>query len=122
VDFLFDHFGFSALAKFNGGAYYFTRTPEATAFYETSRDLMTRWQELRLAQFHGGGPGEEAIYGIAMAIHGIRMTSMGNGGMWTPFGSKGPLKLDVLHGTCSFEKEGQMRTPEVGHFPRGVYL
>lgn len=117
VDHVLDRFGVTALPKFNGGTYYFTRSAEATRFFETARHLMDQWRELRLAPFRRNGPNDEAVYSIAMAIHGMSPTYMANGGMWTPTGYRGRLRLDGIAGTCSFEKEGQIRTPEIIHFP-----
>lgn len=121
VDFVLDHLGLSALPKFNGGSYYFTRSPEASAFFETARKVMDDWRELRLAPFRRNGPNDESVYSVAMAMHNMSLTYMGSGGMWTPCGYRGKLSLDGIRGTCSFEKEGEIRTPEIIHFP-GEYI
>jgi hypothetical protein len=121
VDYVLDRLGVSSLPKFNGGTYYFTRTPEAAAFFETARKIMNDWRELRLAPFRRNGPNDEAVYSVAMAIHNVTPTYMGSGGMWTPCGYRGKLRLDAVEGACSFEKEGEIRTPEVVHFP-GEYI
>ncbi|MGA8729175.1 MAG: hypothetical protein WB608_10535 [Terracidiphilus sp.] len=121
VDFLLDHLGLSSLPKFNGGTYYFTRSAEASAFFDTARKIMDNWRELRLAPFRRNGPNDESVYSVAMAMHNVSLTYMGCGGMWTPCGYSGKLSLDGIHGTCSFEKEGEIRTPEVIHFP-GEYI
>jgi hypothetical protein len=109
------------LPKFNGGTYYFVRSPQATEFFTTARNLLDNSSSLRMREFRRNGPADEAIYAAAMAVHQIPLTSMGPGGMWTPCGYKGPLHLDALRGTCSFEKEGMMLAPEVVHFP-GEYV
>lgn len=121
VDFLLDHLGLSSLPKFNGGTYYFTRSAEASAFFDTARKIMDNWRELRLAPFRRNGPNDESVYSVAMAMHNVSLTYMGCGGMWTPCGYRGKLSLDGIRGTCSFEKEGEIRTPEVIHFP-GEYI
>ena len=121
VDYVLDHLGVSALPKFNGGTYYFTRTPEAAAFFERARKVMNDWRELRLAPFRRDGPNDEAVYSVAMAMHNVSPTYMGSGGMWTPCGYRGKLRLNAIEGTCSFEKEGEIRAPEVIHFP-GEYM
>lgn len=121
VDYVLDHLGVSALPKFNGGTYYFTRTPEAAAFFDSARKVMNDWRKLRLAPFRRDGPNDEAVYSVAMAMHNVSPTHMGSGGMWTPCGYRGKLRLNAIEGTCSFEKEGEIRTPEVIHFP-GEYM
>lgn len=121
VDFVLDHLHISALPKFNGGTYYFTRSAKASAFFESARQIMDDWRELRLAPFRRNGPNDESVYSVAMAMHGLSLTYMGSVGMWTPCGYRGKLSLDGIHGTCSFEKEGEIRTPEVVHFP-GEYI
>lgn len=116
VAFTLDHFGLEKLPKFNGGTYYFNRSGEAASFFATARDLLANWKDLRFAEFRRDGPADEAIVSVAMAIHGLRPTSMGRAGMYTPTSYRGPLLLDVIKGTCSFEKEGEMVSPEVVHF------
>jgi hypothetical protein len=111
----------TTIPKFNGGTYYFGRSPKTTEFFTTARSILDNWRAFRLCEFRRDGPGDESIYSLAMAIHHIAPTSMGSGGMWTPVAYKGPLLLDALHGTCSFEKEGMKLSPEVIHFP-GEYI
>jgi len=105
------------LPKFNGGTYYFTRSAQTTDFFNSARNFLDNFSSLRLSEFRRNGPADEAIYSLAMAVHDISLTSMGPGGMWTPCGYKGSLRLDALAGTCSFLKEGRMLSPEVVHFP-----
>lgn len=121
LDHVLDTLNVASLPKFNGGVYYFARTPQATNFFNTARNLLDNASSLRLYEFRKNGPADEAVYSAAMAVHQIPLTSMGTGGMWTPCGYKGSLHLDVAQGTCSFEKDGMMVTPEVIHFP-GEYV
>jgi hypothetical protein len=121
VDHVLESLHVTKLPKFNGGTYYFTRSPEARDFFATARNMLDNWRALRLCEFRRDGPGDESLYSLAMAVHHIDPTSMGAGGMWTPVGYKGPLLLDALKGTCSFEKEGMKLTPEIIHFP-GEYV
>jgi hypothetical protein len=121
VDHVLDTLNITAIPKFNGGTYYFTRNPQATAFFDTARNILDDFRTLRLGEFRRNGPADEAIYAVAMALHGIAPTWMGPGGMWTPCGYKGPLLLDAISGTCSFEKEGMKLSPEIVHFP-GEYV
>lgn len=48
VDFILDHFNLQGIPKFNGGTYYFNRSPEAAALFATTRDVLNR-----AAQFKG---------------------------------------------------------------------
>jgi len=117
VDHVLESLHLTKLPKFNGGTYYFTRSPEASDFFATARNMLDNWRALRLCEFRRDGPNDESLYSLAMAVHHINPTSMGAGGMWTPVGYKGPLLLDALKGTCSFEKEGMKLAPEIIHFP-----
>jgi hypothetical protein len=117
LDHALEAFNVKRLPKFNGGTYYFARSPRTSEFFNTARSLLDNFSSLRLREFRRNGPNDEAIYSLAMAVHDIALTSMGPGGMWTPCGYKGPLLLDALAGTCSFQKEGMMLSPEVVHFP-----
>jgi hypothetical protein len=127
VDFILDKLSVTAIPKFNGGAYYFSRSPEATDFFNTARNIWDNAGSLRIQEFNRDkgfrrdGPNDEAVYGVAMSIHGVAPTWMGSGGMWTPFGYKGHLHLDAIAGSCSFEKEGMQLSPEIVHFP-GEYV
>jgi hypothetical protein len=116
VDFLLERFSVSGLPKFNGGIYYFKRTPEANAVFKTARMLMENFRELRFKEFRGDGPNDESLYSVAMAIHGLSITSMGEGGMWTPINSKGKITIDILGGICHFMKEGRQVKPDIIHF------
>jgi hypothetical protein len=116
VAFILDYFKIEALPKFNGGTYYFKHCEQTTRFFDSARDLLTDSENLRFVQFRQDGPADEAILSVAMALEGLSATSMGVRGMWTPISSKGPLKLDVKHGLCSFEKEGTTVYPDIIHF------
>jgi hypothetical protein len=116
VAFTLEHFGLEKLPKFNGGTYYFDRSDKAAQFFSTARELLANWKDLRFAEFRRDGPADEAIISVGMAIHGFSPTSMGHAGMYTPTSYRGPLHLDVIKGTCSFEKEGERVFPEIVHF------
>lgn len=116
VAFTMEHFSLTELPKFNGGTYYFKRSPEAKAFFETARMLLANFKELQFKDFRGDGPADEALYSVAMAIHGLSVIDMGEGGMWTPINSSGPVTLDVQDGICHFIKAGKPVKPDVVHF------
>ncbi len=120
VDFILGRFSLEELPKFNGGIYYFTRSPESARLFETAQELLADYKELRFPEFRNDVPADEAILSVAMALHGLSPTSMGRKGMWTPISSRGPLDLDIVLGTCSFEKEGHIVYPDVVHFEAGI--
>jgi hypothetical protein len=121
VDQALERFNLVAIPKFNGGTYYFDRSPEAQEFFKTARKLLENAKAIGVGEFRRNGPNDESIYSLAMAIHGIGPTWMGVGGMWTPVNYKGKLSLDAIAGSCLFEKEGRKVSPEIIHFP-GDYL
>jgi hypothetical protein len=121
VDDALQRFNLSSIPKFNGGTYYFDRSPEAQEFFKTARHLLENAKSFGLGEFRRNGPADETLYSLAMAIHGIGPTWMGAGGMWTPVNYRGKLSLDAIAGSCSFEKEGRRLSPEIVHFP-GDYL
>lgn len=115
VDFILGRFHLNGLPKFNGGIYYFKRTLAATALFDTARDLMNQATQLRFTDFRGDGPADEALFSVAMALHGLTVTDMGFGGMWTPIDSSGPLQIDVPGGLCAFTKRGRRLAPHILH-------
>jgi hypothetical protein len=117
VDRVLDNLQIEALPKFNGGVYYFTKSPEANRFFEKAREILNRASELGLYEFRGNGPNDESVYAIAMALYGIAPTLIRPRGMWTPIGYTGPFRLDAIRGQCSFRKDGMMLTPDIVHFP-----
>lgn len=116
LPFVLEHLHLAGFSKFNGGTYYLKRSAETTHFFDTVRHLYSRADELRIVNFRHNGPPDEPIFSIAMELHGLRMTSMGDRGMLTPIQSTGPLRLDVLKGRCSFTKEGRSVHPDIIHF------
>jgi hypothetical protein len=116
VDRVLKHFGLTGLPKFNGGIYYFKKNPGAAAVFERARGLIDRAGELGFRTFRGGGLADEALYSVAMALHGIPLTEMAPGGMWTPLNATSPLAIDTIRGVCSFVKAGERVTPDIMHF------
>jgi hypothetical protein len=115
VDFILDRFHLTGLPKFNGGIYYFKRSPEAIALFDTARDLMNHAAELHFSSFRGDGPADEALFSVAMAIHHLTVTDMGLGGMWTPIDATTPVTLDIPTGLCTFTKRGRALAPGILH-------
>jgi hypothetical protein len=116
VDRVMKHFGLEGLPKFNGGIYYFKKNLAASAVFETARGLIGRAGELGFRTFRGGGLADEALYSVAMALHGIPLTDMAPGGMWTPLNATSPLVIDTVRGECRFAKAGERVTPDIMHF------
>ena len=116
VDYVLERFKLDELPKFNGGTYYFRRCEETTRFFDTARKFFSQASSLRIANFRGAGAPDEPIIALVMALQGLSLTSMGDGGMLTPIQSTGPLRLDAIRGTCSFTKEGRKVSPEIIHF------
>jgi hypothetical protein len=116
VDRVLEALQLEALPKFNGGIYYFTKSPEAKCFFDKAREIMRNAADLGLREFRRNGPADEAVYSIAMAIFGVKPTLMQPGGMWTPTNYTGSFRLDAVHGQCSFEKDGVKLAPEIVHF------
>lgn len=125
---IFHHFNLTNLPSFDGSSYYFKRSPEAAAFFTTARDLLLHAPDLHFTHFHRGGidtgPSDEAIYSVAMAIHGLTVTDMGHGGMWPAIDATIRLALDIPHGICTFVKPGQLFVPDilhVAHFTESLF-
>lgn len=116
TDFIADHFDLREIPKFNGGVYYFKRNEKAEAVFNTARELLRDWEYLRFKPFRGDGPADEALYGVAMAIHGISLNNMKEKGMYAPLSIRGRVECDVLGGHCRFNKEGRIVTPAILHF------
>ena len=115
VGFILRRFHLSGLPKFNGGIYYFRRTLEAIRLFDTARDLMNHATELHFTDFRGDGPADEALFSVAMALHGLTVTDMGLGGMWTPIDATSRLQVDVPNGLCFFTKRGRRLAPHILH-------
>jgi len=119
IPFIFHHFNLTTLPKFDGATYYFKRTPDAATLFATARDLLLHAPELRFTHFRRDGidtgPSDEAIYSVAMAIHGLTVTDMGHGGMWPAIDATIRLALDIPHGICTFVKPGQLFVPDILH-------
>lgn len=118
TDFILSHFNLREIPKFNGGIYYFKRNKNAEEICHTARELLRDWERLKFRVFlggSGGGPNDEALYSVAMAIHGIALNNMKEKGMFTPVDAIESVECDVLGGHCKFNKEGRIVTPSIFH-------
>lgn len=116
TDFILNHFNLTEVPKFNGGIYYFKHNEKADTVCNTARELMRDWERLKFKPFRGEGPCDEALYGVAMAIHGISLNNMKEKGMYSPLSVIGSVECDVLGGYCRFNKEGRIVAPSILHF------
>ena len=116
-----DRFDLEAIPKFNGGVYYFRKTPQAADFFNTAREILESAPQLGFVDFRGDGPNDETVYAVSMAIHGIGPTDMGTGGMFTPINAGSKPVIDVLEGVCSFVKDGMERHPDIMHFASATH-
>jgi hypothetical protein len=116
TDFILDHFNLTEIPKFNGGIYYLKHNRNGDAVCNTARKLLRDWERLKFKTFRGDGPCDEALYGVAMAMHGIKLNNMKEKGMYSPLKVIGSVKCDVLGGHCRFNKEGRIVTPSILHF------
>lgn len=106
-----------AFPKFNGGVYFFRKCEETETFFKTALEILDDYEAFGIKSFDIAGPGEETIFGMAMAK--LKMGPFYDDGgklMRTPLNSKGPIKLSVLEGVCTFEKEGKIVSPAICHF------
>lgn len=115
VDKTLSAFDVERLPKFNGGVYYFERSDRTTAFFEYARSLIARYDEVSDKAFRGV-PGDESLYSIAMAVHGIDLVDFGERGMFTLLGSSGRVTLDIFGRKSHFVKEGRVVRPDIIHF------
>lgn len=122
VEFLLQRFSLAGIPKFNGGIYFFRRSPEVDALFATARMLLDNDQEFGFLSFRSDGPADEALYGTAMAIHGLTVTDLGQRGMWSPGELQGKITVNAAQGVCSFvkrvgpEKVPRLVHPEIVHF------
>ncbi|WP_137680690.1 hypothetical protein [Aurantiacibacter suaedae] len=109
--------GGECFPKFNGGVYFFRKSAEAEAVFTTAEEMRARQTELGILDFDSAGPGEETLFGLAMAKLGVTDLYNDHGRlMRTPLNSTGPIHLDVLGGECRFVKEGALVEPAIVHF------
>jgi hypothetical protein len=117
LPFLLDKFNLTSLPDFSGAAYYFKRSAGSKAVFETARNLGERAAELRFIPSGsiGAVPSDEAIFSLAMALHGLSGTDMRGGGLFTAIDSTTNLHIDVQRGTCTLAKRGLVHKPVVLH-------
>ena len=121
LDRTLDELRLDAIPKFNGGVYYFRKTPGAAQFFSTARSILERAPSLGFVSFRNDGPNDETVFSVSMALHDIELTDMGAGGMFTPINAASRPVINVLHGSCSFIKDGMERHPDIMHFASATH-
>lgn len=104
------------LPRFNGGYYYFERSPEASILFDRARQVGRIHKRLNFFDL-GLWFNEEVFYAFAMAW--LRMPPVpdtGRTGMYTPDEFTEPFEIDVLDGYCRFTREGELYQPRIVHF------
>jgi hypothetical protein len=121
---LLDRFHLASIPAFSGAAYYFKRCPESKAVFDTARDLSQNAVEFGFNTRPDAAPAripsDEAIFSVAMALHGLSGTDMGTRGMYTAIDSMTRLDLDVRKGVCSLVKRGLTLEPDILHAAKFV--
>ncbi len=116
TDFILDHFGLESVPQFNSGAIWFTKHAQSQRVFDTARDILGRFRELRFHEFKKDGPADEPIFAVSMALNGVAGVEDHGGLMRTPIGLEGKLTIDSLKGTCRFVKYGEVVSPAICHF------
>lgn len=108
--------------KFNGGVYYFNKSPAAAEVFERARRYFADYQAYGIKPFDRGGPGDETV--IALALSSMNVTEFYDDGgqlMRTPTGYSGAFFIDPLGGGCRFTRREGPVNPAICHFA-GHYL
>lgn len=114
VDYILERFHLKEVPKFNSGLIYFDRSDQARAIFDTARQLLSRYRELRFARPEK--PFDEPVFAVAMAIHGLSVVADQGRTMRTPTGARGRIEIDVLRGIGTFDKYGTVVEPAIIHF------
>jgi len=110
--------GIDSLPAFNGGIYYFDRSPEARAVFGSARKLFGRRKELGLEKFKNAAAADEPLIAAAMRRCGVEPLA------WDESATMGTAldcfdrlgDIDVAAGRSTFQKLGHEVSPTVIHF------
>lgn len=114
-------FGVDSIPVFNGGLYYFNKTDEADKVFRQAITLMEDYEKLGIKSFRGG-VADEPLFGLSLALSGIDAIDDKGISMRSTIKMVGWLKVDVLKGLCSFNKEGKHVSPAIVHFADNTCL
>jgi hypothetical protein len=106
------------IPTFNGGTYYFKKTPKAQNVFEKAKEYLQQYDSLGIDR-HRGNINEEPLMAIAMGFYEQEPIDDKGKGMYTPVGQKGVFKMDVLRGYCEFYKRDVKVSPAIMHFGGG---
>ena len=121
LPFILDRFHLTDIPRASGAMYYFTRSPESAAIFNTARDLSSHASELHFTNLAdcpckgSVGSADAAFYSVAMAIHGLSHTDMGNAVSSSVLDSTTHLELDIPKGICNLVQGGTCFTPDILH-------
>ena len=106
------------IPKFNGGMIWFKRGPVAAKTFADARAMIDKYDEYGFTKFRGWIC-DEPLIASAMAMNGIRGYADTGELFACPMDCKGSMSIDVLNGTCAFERDGITYRPSVIHFNAG---
>lgn len=108
---------------FNGGLYYFQKSPIAAAVYHDAKALLPQYDDLGLARIYhspacpNGVECDEPLFSLAMAKAGLAaVDDLRLDIMFAPEKPLFQIDIDVLAGTCSFMRCGRLVHPVLPHF------
>jgi hypothetical protein len=110
--------GITKLPQFNGGVFFFNRTPGATAVFETARHLRTRQAELGIRNFDRHGPNDETLYALALGMQNRPLYNDFARLMRTTIAVTGKIHIQPLGGGCRYVYRGKEIQPAICHYVR----
>ena len=119
-----DYFEIEGVFNVKGGYYYFDNTEEATAVFETSRDIYEKRDEIGLTAFKNSPVAQETVVGTALELCNIEplphRRSTSHETSFSPadtlLGATEPVDINVLEGKSTYMKEGTVRKPVSIHY------
>jgi hypothetical protein len=102
--------------SFNGGLYYFRRSPQAAEVFARAQHFFAHYDALGLRRPHGR-MNDEPLISLAMASLGLRATDRPDlVVMVAPEPPAFAIDLDLLGGRCALVRRGEIVEPEIVHF------
>lgn len=111
-------YGITRYIGFNGGVYYFKKTPKAAAIYSRAMELLDCYIEDEQHLFNGK-KGDEPVMAIALIENGVYGVEDPDKKRMFCTPGMSNLKIDLLAGKCSFQKYDYMVYPAVMHWGTG---
>jgi hypothetical protein len=106
-----------SIPKFNGGLMFLSGSAECRAILDDARSVMATYDEVGLERINGLEADEPAL-AVALARHDVPAKLDYDHGvlMRTPIGATGPVLVDALAGSASFDRGSGTLHPAVVHF------